>query len=226
MERKHRKSPPLDTALKCIRMVYPLRLNPASRRRSCAEGYKVIFLDRDGVINRGPAIFKRRYVTEWRYFKFLPGVKNAVRKLTVAGYSIYIISNQAGISKGCFSRTDMKAITANMVEEFKKAGGRITGVFYCPHKDEDNCGCRKPKTGLFEKAVEKSRIDFKKTFFIGDSMRDMQAGRAAGCKTILVLCGKESLKNKKNWRVQPDYVKRDLPAAVNWILKETQRANK
>lgn len=198
----------------------PFLLDRASRGTDRAKNYKVIFLDRDGVVNRDPGIFKLRYVTKWHYFKFLPGVKNAVRKLTREGYSIYIISNQAGISKGCFTRPDLKTITANMVEEFEKAGGRITGVFYCPHRDEDNCGCRKPKAGLFKKAIKKGKIDFTKTFFIGDSMRDIAAGRAAGCKTILVLCGKERLKNKKNWRIQPDYVKRDLLAAVNWILKE------
>ncbi|MDP2942789.1 MAG: HAD hydrolase-like protein [Candidatus Omnitrophota bacterium] len=74
--------------------------------------------------------------------------------------------------------------------------------------------------GLFEKALKRGDIDFKKTFFIGDKIMDVQAGRAIGCRTILVLCGKESLRNKKKWKLKPAHVKRDLPDAVDWILKK------
>lgn len=182
---------------------------------------KIIFLDRDGVINKDPAyINKYSYVTKWGEFKFLPGAKRAIRKLTEAGYAIYVISNQAGIAKGYFTLTALKDITKKMLREIKKSGGKITGVFYCPHRNEDNCDCRKPKVGLFQKALKKGKINFKDAFFIGDKIMDVQAGRVIGCKTILVLCGKESLKNRKNWQFKPDYVKRDLPDAVNWILRK------
>ena len=182
---------------------------------------KVIFLDRDGVINKDPeSINKYSYVTRWSEFKFLPGAKRAIKKLADAGYAIYVISNQAGIAKGYFTLRALKSITKNMLREIEKGGGKIAGVFYCPHRDKDNCGCRKPKVGLFEKALKIGDIDFKKTFFIGDKIMDVQAGRAIGCRTILVLCGKESLKNKKNWKPKPDHVKRDLVDAVDWILKK------
>lgn len=183
--------------------------------------HKVIFLDRDGVINKDPAsINKYSYVTKWTEFKFLPGAKRAIKRLTDAGYAIYIISNQAGIAKGYFTLKALKGITKNMLREIEKSNGKIAGVFYCPHRNEDSCGCRKPKAGLFRKALKKGDIDFRKTFFIGDKIMDVQAGRAIGCRTILVLSGKESIKNKKNWKFRPDFVKRDLLEAVGWILRK------
>ncbi|OGX28149.1 MAG: hypothetical protein A2879_01820 [Omnitrophica WOR_2 bacterium RIFCSPHIGHO2_01_FULL_49_10] len=180
---------------------------------------KVIFLDRDGVINRDPENLKYQYVTKWKEFKFLPGAKRAIKKLTDAGYSIYIISNQAGISKRYFTMKALRTITRNMRKELAKAGGRITDVFYCPHKTEDNCDCRKPKAGLFKKALRKGRIDFKDAFFIGDNIKDVQAGRAIGCRTLLVLSGKTKSRNSKGWAAKPDFVRRDLSDAVELVLR-------
>ncbi len=181
---------------------------------------KVIFLDRDGVINKDPEhINKYMYVTKWEEFKFLPGVKRAIKKLTDSGYSIYIISNQAGISKGYFTKNNLNTVTKKMMKELRKAGGKITAAYYCPHRQEEMCGCRKPKAGLFKKALKRGRIDFKKTFFIGDNIRDVEAGRAIGCGTILVLSGKTRIKDRKKWEVTPDYIKRDLSDAVDFVLR-------
>lgn len=184
---------------------------------------KVIFLDRDGVINKDPEHLKFQYVTKWKDFEFLPGVKRAIKKLTDSGYSIYIISNQAGIAKKYFSMRDLKRITANMMREVEKAGGKITEAYYCPHRTEDNCGCRKPRAGLFRKALKRGPIDFKKTFFVGDNIRDVQAGKAIGCRTLLVLSGKVRSRKDKDWAAKPDFIKRGLPAAVEFILKRDRR---
>lgn len=180
---------------------------------------RIIFLDRDGVINKDPIDTACGYVTKWKEFKFLRGAKRAIRKLTKAGYRIYIISNQAGISKGYFTLKDLKGVTKRMLKEIEKSGGKIAGAFYCPHRNEDNCDCRKPKAGLFKKALGRRKIVLKNIFFIGDKIADVQAGHAAGLKSVLVLCGKESLKNKRQWIKKPDYIKQDLLDAVNWILK-------
>jgi len=183
---------------------------------------KVVFLDRDGVINRDPEHLKYQYVTKWKEFEFLPGAKRAIKKLTDAGYSVYIISNQAGISKGYFTMKDLKEITKKMMKEIERAGGRITEAFYCPHKTEDKCGCRKPKAGLFKKALKRGEIDFKKTFFIGDNIRDVQAGHAIGSKTMLVLSGKVRSRNSKGWEAKPDFIKRNLLDAVEFILRRNK----
>ena len=179
---------------------------------------KIVFLDRDGVINTEPG--DELYVMKWESFKFLPGAIEAIKKLTDAGYKVFVISNQAGISKGLFSQHDLDDITANMLSEVEKSGSRIDGVFYCPHQSQDYCDCRKPKTGLFEKAVKSVSYDPSQTFFIGDTQRDVKAGKTAGYKTILVLTGKASLQDADAWIDKPDFVKKDLLEAATWIIEK------
>lgn len=174
---------------------------------------KIVFLDRDGVINKDPGF--GGYVTCWEEFQFLPRALKALRKLNQAGYKTIIISNQAGVAKGLYTLEDLDEITKNMLDEIKKAGGEICSVHYCPHKDEDNCSCRKPKTGLFSQALRGSSIDFSKTYFIGDHSRDMLAGKSIGCKTIFVLSGNTRLEDLD---VQPDFVAKDLLEAVESIV--------
>jgi D-glycero-D-manno-heptose 1,7-bisphosphate phosphatase len=145
---------------------------------------KVIFLDRDGVINEKPP--KADYVKTWDEFNFLPGAMDAIRMLTEKGYEIYLISNQAGIARGMMTEEDLANIHANMQSEIEENGGRIAGIYYCPHGWDDNCECRKPKPGMFYRAGREHNINLSKTFFIGDDERDKEAGDAAGVETILV----------------------------------------
>lgn len=180
---------------------------------------KIIFLDRDGVINRYPG--DHNFVTKWSEFKFLKGVKSALKRLNQNGYKLFIISNQSGVAKGIFTLKALERITKNMLEELRRAGVFIDGVFYCPHRDEDRCSCRKPKIGLLEKAIEtlgSVNIDKKECFFIGDSLCDIQTGRTFGCRTILVFSGKERIPKTKNWQIKPDFTATDLSEAVKIIL--------
>lgn len=129
---------------------------------------KIIFLDRDGVINRYPGDTK--YVTTWRQFKFLPGVKTSIKRLNKAGYSIFIISNQAGVTKGIYAKKKLNLITKNMLSEIKNHSGEIKKVFYCIHTSDDNCSCRKPRTGLIKEAFRSLGIrpkgaDLKNIFY-------------------------------------------------------------
>jgi len=183
---------------------------------------RVIFIDRDGVINFHPGDYK--YVTRREDFKFLPRAKEALAMLYKSGYKIFIVSNQAGVSKGLYSEKDLEAITDVLLEGVNSAGGRIEDVFYCTHTDAENCSCRKPKTGLIEKALARVKTDIARTFFIGDSIRDVKTGRAAGCKTILVLSGKESLENKDRWEEQPDYVVGDLFEAAQLVMHKDRES--
>ena len=181
---------------------------------------KVIFIDRDGVINLYPGDFK--YVSSVSEFKFLAGSKEALVKLYKSGYKIFVISNQAGVTKGFYSRKTLDDITKLLTTEVESAGGHIEKVLYCIHTDEQNCECRKPKTGLLKEALSFAGADVSHIFFIGDSVRDIKTGKAAGCKTILVLSGKETCENRAHWEVQPDFVAENLLTATEIVLKQNK----
>ncbi len=184
---------------------------------------KVIFLDRDGVINRD----KENYVRSWAEFDFLPNVFIALRKLTKLGYKIIIISNQAGIAKGLYTQESLAEMTEKMLERIRRNSAYIHSVHYCQHCDEDNCVCRKPKTGLFKQALLGKSVDLNETFFIGDSQRDIEAGKNLGCKTILVLSGHTKTEQEVgDFKFRPDFIAVDLLDAVESVLEKKEEANK
>lgn len=181
---------------------------------------KTIFIDRDGVINRDPGGWtEHSYVTGWGQFKFLPNSVKALEALSAAGYDIVVISNQAGVSKGCYSMAELNEINRKMAGEIEKGGAKLKAIYCCVHQDSDNCNCRKPKTGLFKKAEEELKIKAKGSFFIGDGKTDVEAGKSVGLKTILVLSGKSSLKDVEKWETKPDHIFNDLSLAAHFILK-------
>lgn len=182
---------------------------------------KVIFLDRDGVINEYPGDGK--YVTRWEEFKFIPGSKQAIREFNQAGFKVFVISNQAGVSKGIYSFQDLQVITRKMIASLKKEKAHLDGVYYCPHQEKDNCNCRKPKDGLLKKALSEFRIKPKISFFIGDSFLDMKAAKNFGIKGVLLLSGKEKMTNRKNWEFTPDYIFDNLLSASRYICSHYGR---
>lgn len=184
---------------------------------------KVIFLDRDGVINRYPGDTK--YVTEWKEFRFLPRAKIALARLYKNGFKVFVISNQAGVGKGIFSQKSLDFITRKMLRAVEKSQGKIEGVYYCTHRQEDSCSCRKPKAGSIELVKKNYSFSLKDSFFIGDTIADVHTAKAAGCKSILVLSGKEKLPDRKNWPVQPDFVFKDLYTATEFILNPVRKPN-
>jgi histidinol-phosphate phosphatase family protein len=182
---------------------------------------KVIFIDRDGVINKDPAGWtEHSYVTRWEDFHFLPGAKEALKLLSDNGYDIIIISNQGGVSKKHFSVEALDGITSKMLSEITIAGAKIKKVYYCIHQDSDKCDCRKPKIGMFIRAEKELGIKAKGSFFIGDGKTDVDAGRTAGLKTILVLSGKTLPESIDGWETKPDFIFKDLLEAVKFIIKE------
>ena len=183
---------------------------------------KIIFLDRDGVINEYLA---SGYVTGWDKFHFLPGAVEAIKLLNSNGYEPVVISNQAGVNKGLYSPETLNEITKNMSRAIEKAGGSLKAVYYCPHREDENCDCRKPETGLFKKAIEELNLNFDLagTYFIGDSLKDIKAGKTLGCRTVLVLSGEASRTDAeeagKKDGLSPDWVANDLLSAVKYIIK-------
>ncbi len=178
---------------------------------------KAVFLDRDGVINKYPG--DRLYVTSLKKFIFLPRAKEAITLLSKNGFKIFVASNQAGVGKGAYSQKTLDLITAKMLVDIEKAGGRIDKVYYCTHRKEAGCPCRKPKPGLLKQASREFKFNLKDIYFIGDTTRDIFTARAAGCKSILVLTGKEKPANQKNWEAKPDFVFKDLLAAAKFLIK-------
>ncbi|MFH1853840.1 MAG: D-glycero-beta-D-manno-heptose 1,7-bisphosphate 7-phosphatase [Candidatus Omnitrophota bacterium] len=179
---------------------------------------KAIFLDRDGVINRDPGFGD--YIKSWDEFEFLPDAIESIKKLNKNGYEIFVISNQAGVGKGLYSQEALGEITKNMLGEIESQGGKIRSVMYCTHRTDAGCDCRKPKTGMIKKVTKGLDIDFKNTYFIGDSRLDVGAGKNMGCKTILLLTGKEDIETVNDWPYKPDFIKKDLKEAVKWVLKD------
>lgn len=183
---------------------------------------KFIFIDRDGVINKDPEGWTEYgYITDPKDFFTLDGAVEAFKILKDAGYKAVIVSNQQGVGKGYFSEQELNRVTERMKEIVKNGGGEITKVYYCTHTKEEDCSCRKPKEGMFLKAKEELNIEsFDKKFYIGDSERDIKAGRKAGLKTILVLSGKLSAHEAEKLNTKPDHICKNLLEAVKFVLSD------
>lgn len=174
---------------------------------------KYVLLDRDGVINRR---ILRGYVTSWEQFTFLPGALEGLRLFAERNYSAIVVSNQACVGKGLISLEALEEMTRRFVREIEAYGGRVSGVYYCPHRSEAGCPCRKPNPGLLLKAQQEHRFPFAETFLIGDSETDLQAALRVGSPAVLISNGEphrlENLPNASQ-RIFPS-----LYAAAQFIL--------
>lgn len=158
-------------------------MNSASTR-SVKQG--AIFLDRDGVINHN----RSDYVKSWAEFQFLPHSLTALRILANLAVSIVVISNQSPIGRGLITNADVDDIHEQMQAQITAHGGRIDGIYYCPHHPDDNCTCRKPQPGLLIAAASELDLDLQHSYFVGDAATDVAAALAAGCQPILVRTGR------------------------------------
>ena len=147
---------------------------------------KLVILDRDGVINQDSANFIKN-PNEWIA---LPGSLEAIALLNQSGFRVVIATNQSGIARGLFDMATLNAIHDKMHRALAQIGGRIEAMFYCPHAADDNCTCRKPKTGMMEDIARRFSVNLSGVYAVGDSLRDLQAFHDAGCKPILVRSGK------------------------------------
>ena len=178
---------------------------------------QAIFLDRDGVINRPP---QNRYITHWKQFQFLPGALRAIRRLTQEGKSVVVVSNQAGVGRGLYSLGELRRINRNMLRRIHETGGRVRAVYYCTHRPQDLCACRKPKPGMLQRASRSYRIDLRRSFIVGDNETDLLLGQSVGCRTVLVLTGITRPAAARLMKTKPDHTAKNLVKAVDWILKQ------
>ncbi len=177
---------------------------------------RVVFVDRDGVVNEDPF----DYVTRWEDFRFHEGVLPGLKRLTEASYKIILISNQAGVGDGVYPESALWDIHRRMLEVFKQERIHLQAAYYCLHGKQAGCHCRKPKTGLFEKATENGLVfEKRETYFVGDKKADIEAGKNFGLRTILVRTGygpkEEGL---CQGALEPDAVVENFKEAVDRIL--------
>lgn len=146
--------------------------------------HRAIILDRDGVLNRKAP--DGDYVTDPQEFEWLPGAKKATKLLKEAGYTVIVVTNQAGIGRGKMTAEALEAIHDKLTKDLSEIGAEIDAIYVCPHDWYDGCDCRKPKPGMLFQAQHDFNLDLSKVIFVGDDVRDQEAGDAAGCHTILV----------------------------------------
>ncbi|HUV77380.1 MAG TPA: D-glycero-beta-D-manno-heptose 1,7-bisphosphate 7-phosphatase [Desulfobacterales bacterium] len=178
---------------------------------------KVAFLDRDGVINRDSA----DYIKHWSEFEFLPKSLEAFKQLKQNGFTTIVITNQSVINRKMVSREGLDHIHTRMKTRVQSSGGEITDIFFCPHTPEDRCDCRKPKPGLIYQAKKKYRIDLATAVMVGDSAKDIECARNAGCRYALLVKtgnGIQAEKILKEKAIHIDHVAQDLFNAVHWII--------
>jgi D-glycero-D-manno-heptose 1,7-bisphosphate phosphatase len=173
---------------------------------------KAAFLDRDGVINRKAAT-EDEYITRWEEIQILPGVVEAIALLNRAGFRVIIVSNQRCVAKGLVTTNQLDAIHQRMCSELATLGAKIDGVYYCPHEEKPPCGCRKPEPGMLFAASADHHVDLTSSWMIGDSEKDVAAGRSAGCKTARIL--RPDVSGDDN----ADVLARTLLDAVQQILR-------
>ena len=147
---------------------------------------KVIILDRDGVINHD----SDNYIKSCDEWHIIDGSANAIARLNNAGYTCVVATNQSGIGRGLYSLETFMQICNKMNEALANAQATVEFILYCPHTPEDNCNCRKPKTGMLDETIARLRVESSSVFFIGDTLRDIQAAYSAKIKPILVRTGK------------------------------------
>ncbi len=185
---------------------------------------KVVFLDRDGTINRDSS----DYVKSREEFEFLPGSLEAIKKLTVNGFVNIVITNQSAVPRNLISLNELESVHNMLTKTVALNGGEIKDIFYCPHMPEDGCDCRKPEPGLIYQAREKYAIDLTAAVMVGDSAKDIECARRAGCgRAVLVKSGQDDdvEAELKFRRIRVDFVAKDLHDAAEWILKSHSLEN-
>jgi D-glycero-D-manno-heptose 1,7-bisphosphate phosphatase len=178
---------------------------------------RLVILDRDGVIN----FESDAYIKSPEEWLPIPGSLEAIAKLSRAGFTLAVATNQAGVARGLFDLAALETIHSKMKTAIEVAGGRLAGIFYCPHGPEDYCDCRKPKPGLLRQIEKHFKLGLRGVPSIGDSLRDIQAARAVNARPILVRTGNgeqtlHQLTNPPDIEIYPD-----LATAADRLIGET-----
>jgi D-glycero-D-manno-heptose 1,7-bisphosphate phosphatase len=176
---------------------------------------RAVLLDRDGVLTAETG----DYITRPEDLQLIPGAAEAVARLSRAGWTVAVVTNQAGVGRGFLTLDSLQAIHQKLRDAIAAAGGVLAGIFTCPHHPDENCHCRKPKPGLLLQAAESLSLDLSACYIVGDSPRDIVAGHAVGCKTVLALTGHTKHYTPEVFpNPQPDLTFTDLTAFADHLI--------
>lgn len=191
---------------------------------------KAVFLDRDGTINEEMGYIN--HISRFVIFDFVP---EAIRILNEGGFKVVVVTNQSGVARGYFDEQLVKEVHKKLIEKVEQAGAHIDGIYYCPHHPREgkppyrlDCECRKPKTGMIQKAKDALNIDINRSFIIGDRYKDVEFGYKAGLRPVMVLTGYgrgEYIYQQKQWQRMPEKICANLLEAVQWIIKQDEKNN-
>jgi D-glycero-D-manno-heptose 1,7-bisphosphate phosphatase len=183
--------------------------------------HPALFLDRDGVIVENYA----DYVLKEDDLFFLPGARSALAAVSVLPIKIIVVTNQSPVNRGLVTHEKMDEIHARMVAEIEVRGGRIDGIYYCPHRPDEGCTCRKPEPGLLIQAARAHQIGLEQSIMIGDALSDLQAGQRAGVpQTILLETGRglDQRGQRHPADLKPYALYPDLAAAIYDLFPEIE----
>jgi rfaE bifunctional protein nucleotidyltransferase chain/domain len=180
----------------------------AERPAPRPTGRPAVFLDRDGTLVEDVG-----YASEPEQLRLLPGAAAALAKLRANGFALVLISNQSGVGRGLFSREQADRVHSGLADLLAAQGVSLDGAYYCYHTPDDRCVCRKPSSHLLLTAADELGLDPARSFMVGDKACDVEAGRAAGCRTVRFGDGEGA-----------DFAARDWPAVVDYILARTREA--
>ncbi|MDR5898910.1 D-glycero-beta-D-manno-heptose 1,7-bisphosphate 7-phosphatase [Halomonas vilamensis] len=175
----------------------------------------LIILDRDGVINEDSDAYIKS-LAEWIPY---PSAIRAMARLSQAGYTLTVATNQSGIARGYYDETTLEAMHERLRRMVKEAGGEIAHIAYCPHGPDDGCDCRKPYPGLLRQIQRKLNLaTLTGSWLVGDSLRDLQAGEAVGCHSVLVRTGKGKNTETRGEGLKNVHIFDDLGTFADWLL--------
>lgn len=177
----------------------------APRRR---QSGRVVLLDRDGTI-----VVDRHYLADPAGLEFEAGAAQGLRSLYEQGHRLVIVTNQSGIGRGLLSHQQLAEIHDRLARMILAIGARLEAIYYCPHTPEEHCGCRKPKTGLFDRAASELQFDAASATVIGDKFSDVEFGRNAGASTILIAPKLSPPSNS----MRPDFTAPNLSVAAEYL---------
>lgn len=187
-----------------------------------AEKYSAVFMDRDGTINEEVSFLSRM-----EQLKLYPQSGEAIRLINAAGMKTVVVTNQSGIARGYFTEDFVRGVHERLNEMLRAEGAHIDGFYVCPHHHihgqgiyKQDCECRKPKPGMLLQAAREMNIDLARSYMVGDMLRDVQTGKNAGAKGILVKTGYGVNIVRTD---MPAYIAGDILEAVQWILKDRKK---